>query len=170
MVESRFCRETLAVKTSLVSPPDTNVNGTMFGGKLMAYIDDIAAIAAMRHARSTVVTASNDSVDFLHPVFKGNSVCLEAFVTYTGTTSMEVFVKVVSEDMLTGERNVCAISFLTFVALDENGKPTPVPRIIPETEEEKHLYQTAQERLEIRKKRRKDSAARAREFGTGLPW
>ena len=136
MVKSKFCRETLAVKTSLVSPPDTNVNGTMFGGKLMAYIDDIAAIAAMRHSRKTVVTASNDSVDFFHPIFQGNSVCLEAFVTYTGTTSMEVFVKVVSENMLTGERNVCAISFLTFVALDENGKPTPVPKIIPETEEE----------------------------------
>lgn len=170
MVESRFCRETLAVKTSLVSPPDTNVNGTMFGGKLMAYIDDIAAIAALRHARSMVVTASNDSVDFLHPIFQGNAVCLEAFVTYTGTTSMEVFVKVVAENMLTGERNVCAISFLTFVALDEDGKPTPVPKIIPETEEEKQLYETAKERLEIRKKRRKDSAARAKEFGTGLPW
>jgi len=170
MVESRFCRETLAVKTSLVSPPDTNVNGTMFGGKLMAYIDDTAAIAAMRHSRSTVVTASNDSVDFLHPIYQGNSVCLEAFVTYTGTTSMEVFVKVVSENMLTGERHVCAISFLTFVALDENGKPTPVPKIIPETEEEKHLYETAKERLEIRKKRRMDSAKRAKEFGITLPW
>lgn len=170
MIESRFCRETLAVKTSLVSPPDTNVNGTMFGGKLMAYIDDIAAIAALRHARRTVVTASNDSVDFLHPIFQGNAVCLEAFVTYTGTSSMEVFVKVVAENMLTGDRNVCAISFLTFVALDENGRPTPVPKIIPETEEEKHLYETAKERLEIRKKRRKDSAERAKEFGTNLPW
>ncbi|MBB6447341.1 acyl-CoA thioesterase [Bacillus benzoevorans] len=170
MVKSRLCRETLAVKTSLVSPPDTNVNGTMFGGKLMAYIDDIAAIAAMRHARRTVVTASNDSVDFLHPIFQGNSVCLEAFVTYTGTSSMEVFVRVISENMLSGERNVCAISFLTFVALDENGKPTPVPKIIPESEEEKHLYETAKERLEIRKKRRKDSEERAKEFGAGLPW
>ncbi len=170
MVESRFCRESLAIKTSLVAPPDTNVNGTMFGGKLMSYIDDIAAIAAMRHARNTVVTASNDSVDFLHPIFKGNSVCLEAYVTYTGTSSMEVFVKVVSENMLTGERNVCAISFLTFVALDENGTPTPVPKIIPETEEEKHLYETAKGRLEIRKRRRKDSADRAKKFGTKLPW
>nr|WP_295972164.1 acyl-CoA thioesterase [uncultured Bacillus sp.] len=170
MEKSKFCRETLAIKTSLVSPPDTNVNGTMFGGKLMAYIDDVAAIAAMRHSRKTVVTASNDSVDFLNPIYQGNSVCLEAFVTYTGTTSMEIFVKVVSENMLTGERNVCAVSFLTFVALDENGRPTQVPKIIPQSEEEKHLYETAKERLEIRKKRRKDSAKRAEEFGIGLPW
>ena len=89
----------------------------MFGGKLMAYIDDVAAIAAMRHARNLVVTASSDSVDFLHPIIEGNSVCLEAFVTSTGRTSMEVFVKVVSEDMVKGERHICAISFLTFVAL-----------------------------------------------------
>lgn len=170
MVESRFCRESLAVKTSLVSPPDTNIHGTMFGGKLMAYIDDVAAIAAMRHSRRAVVTASNDSIDFLHPVHQGNAVCLEAFVTYAGNTSMEVFVKVVSENLLTGERNVCAISFLTFVALDENGNPTPVPKIIPETEEEKQLYETAKERLEIRKRRRKASAQRAKEFGTDLPW
>jgi len=170
MGNTKYCRESLAVKTSLVSPPDTNVHGTMFGGKLMAYIDDIAAIAAMRHARKPCVTASSDSVDFLHPINEGNSVCLEAYVTYTGRSSMEVFVKVVSENILTGERHVCAISFLTFVALDENGKPTEVPQVIPQTEEEKLLHETAKERQEIRKKRRKDSAERAKIFGSSYPW
>ena len=102
MENKKYCRESLAIKTSLVSPPDTNIHGTMFGGKLMAYIDDVAAIAAMRHARKLAVTASSDSVDFLHPIIEGNSVCLEAFVSYTGRTSMEIFVKVVSENMLNG--------------------------------------------------------------------
>jgi acyl-CoA hydrolase len=170
MENKKYCRESLAIKTSLVSPPDTNIHGTMFGGKLMAYIDDVAAIAAMRHARKLAVTASSDSVDFLHPIVEGNSVCLEAFVSYTGRTSMEVFVKVVSENMLTGDRNICAVSFLTFVALDENGHPSEVPQVVPETEEEKQLFETAKDRLEIRKKRRKDSAERVKSFGANYPW
>lgn len=170
MNETKACRESFTVKTSIVLPPDTNTYGTLFGGRLMAYIDDVAAIAAMRHGRKNIVTASADSVDFLHPVYEGNSVCLEAFVTYTGRTSMEVFVKVIAEDLVTGERNVCAMSFLTMVAIDENGKPTPVPVVMPETEEEKNLFETAKERAEIRKKRRKDSEARAKKYGTGLPW
>ena len=170
MENKKYCRESLAIKTSLVSPPDTNIHGTMFGGKLMAYIDDVAAIAAMRHARKLAVTASSDSVDFLHPIIEGNSVCLEAFVSYTGRTSMEVFVKVVSENMITGDRHICAISFLTFVALDENGHPSEVPQVVPETEEEKHLHETAKDRLEVRKKRRKDSAERAKRFGAKYPW
>ena len=170
MENKKYCRESLAIKTSLVSPPDTNIHGTMFGGKLMAYIDDVAAIAAMRHARKLAVTASSDSVDFLHPIIEGNSVCLEAFVSYTGRTSMEVFVKVVSENMLTGDRHICAVSFLTFVALDENGHPSEVPQVVPQSEEEKHLYETAKDRLEIRKKRRKDSAERAKSFGGKYPW
>lgn len=170
MENAKYCKESLAVKTSLVLPPDTNSFGTMFGGKLMAYIDDIAAIAAMRHSRKLVVTASSDSVDFLSPIKEGHSVCLEAFVTSTGRTSMEVFVKVVGEDMLLGERKVCAISFLTFVALDENGCPSEVPRVVPQSEEEIYLHETAKERLEIRKKRKKVSEEKVRRIGTKYPW
>ena len=165
MSESKFCKESFVVKTSIVLPPDTNYHGTLFGGKLMAYIDDVASISAMRHSRRNTVTASTDSVDFLHPIHQGNAVCLEAFVTYTGRTSMEIFVKVSAEDLLTGEKNICAMSFLTMVAIDENGKPTPVPAVIPETEEEKSLYNTAKERADIRKKRRKASESRAEKFG-----
>lgn len=165
MNQTKFCRESLVVKTSIVLPPDTNSHGTLFGGKLMAYIDDAAAISALRHARHNVVTASTDSVDFLHPIHQGNAVCLESFVTYTGRSSMEIFVKVIAEDLLSGEKNICAMSFLTMVAIDENGRPTPVPKVIPETEEEKSLYNTAKERADIRKKRRKDSAIRATEYG-----
>ncbi|MBA4535581.1 acyl-CoA thioesterase [Bacillus aquiflavi] len=170
MRDYKFCRETFVVKTSIVLPPDTNNYGTLFGGKLMAYIDDVAAISAMKHARNNIVTASTDSVDFLHPIYRGNSVCLEAYVTYTGRTSMEVFVKVIAEDLLSGERHICAMSFLTMVAIDEHGKPTPVPKIVPETEEEKHLYETAKERAEIRKKRKKASEERVKRYGPKLPW
>lgn len=157
MEEIKYCRESLVVKTSIVFPPDTNHFGTMFGGKLMAYIDDVAAISAMRHSRSYVVTASTDSVDFLNPIHEGNAVCLESFVTYTGRTSMEVIVKVIEEDLLTNVRKLCAISFLTFVALDKNGKPVSVPRVVPQTDMEKTLYESAIERAEARKKRRKDT-------------
>ncbi len=166
MENAKYCKESLAIKTSLVLPPDTNSFGTMFGGKLMAYIDDIAAIAAMRHSNKLVVTASSDSVDFLSPIKEGHSVSLEAYVTSTGRTSMEVYVKVVGEDMLLGERKVCAISFLTFVALDKNGRPSKVPEVIPQSEEEIYLYETAKERLEIRNKRRKVSEERVKKFGT----
>ena len=99
-MNTKFVRESIAVKASIVLPPDTNHHGTMFGGKVMAYIDDLAAISATRHARMPVVTASTDSVDFLHPVRNGESVCLESFVTWTHKTSLEVFVKVVAEDLL----------------------------------------------------------------------
>src|SRR5690606_42115990 len=109
--------------------PDTNHHGTLFGGKLMGYIDDVASIAAIKFPRNPVVSASTDSVDFIKPIRVGDAVTLKAFVTWTGTSSMEVFVKVTSENLLTGEQAIAALSFLTFVALDEDGKPTPVPQV-----------------------------------------
>lgn len=167
---AKTCKESMAVKAAMVLPPDTNNYGTMFGGRVMSYIDDIAAIAATRHARTSVVTASTDSVDFLHPIRSGHSVCLEAFVTWTNRTSVEVFVKVVSEDMLTGERTVCATSFVTFVAIDVNGEKQMVPAVIPETELEKFLFEAAPERARKRLEKREVSKALARRFGTGSPW
>ncbi|TKC16289.1 acyl-CoA thioesterase [Robertmurraya kyonggiensis] len=169
-MSEKYCKESFVVKTSIVLPPDTNNYGTLFGGKLMEYIDDVAAISAMRHSRKNIVTASTDSVDFLHPIHEGNSVCLESFVTYTGRTSMEVFVRVIAEDLLTGERNICALSFLTMVAIDENGKPTEVPKVVPQSEIERELYQSAKERAEVRKKRRKETENLSKKFGAGLPW
>lgn len=159
-----------SILSMYVLTPDTNNFGTLYGGKLMSYIDNVAARAAMRHARKPVVTASTDSIDFLHPIRIGYEVCLEAFVTWTHRTSMEVFVKVIGEDLLSGERTVCATSFLTFVAVDAEGKPVPVPGVIPETPEEKHLYETAPARAEERAKRRKQSKELAETFGTKRPW
>ena len=154
------------VKTAQIFPPDANAYGTLFGGKLMAHIDDVAAISAVRHARRSVVTASTDSVDFLQPVKVGDSICVEGFVTYVHNTSMEVFVKVFKESMLSDEQVVCATAFLTFVALDEDGKPTVVPQVYPETDQEKALYDGAVLRRERRNERRKESQRMAVEFGT----
>lgn len=170
MNEAKTCRNSLTVKTSHVLPPDTNAHGTLFGGKLMAHIDDVAAIAAARHARESVVTASTDSVDFLAPVKEGDSICVEAFVTWTHNTSMEVFVKAVTEHLLTGERWVCTTAFLTFVAVDKDGKPIPVTSVVPETEFEKKLHQNAPIRAKHRKERRTNSKELAETFGTDFPW
>ena len=170
MSEIRYVRETRTFKASHVLPPDTNNHNTLFGGKLMAHIDDVAALAAMKLARGPVVTASTDSVDFLHPIKVNDEVSLEAFVTWTHHTSMEVFVKIVAEDLITGERTVCATSFLTFVAIGKDGRPTPVPKIVPETEEEKFLHQGAPERAANRKQRRDRSKQLAALLGTKRPW
>ena len=169
-MEDKPCAYSLTVKTSHVLPPDTNSHGTLFGGRLMAYIDDVAAIAAVRHARKPVVTASTDSVDFLAPVKEGHSICLEAFVTWTHRTSMEVFVKAVTENLLTGDRKVCTTAFLTFVALGEDGKPSEVPKVYPETEQEKTLNKLASNRALQREERRKQSKEFAEIFGADFPW
>ncbi|TBL79977.1 acyl-CoA thioesterase [Paenibacillus thalictri] len=157
-------------KTARVFPTDVNNHNTLFGGKLMAYIDDIASISASKHCRRSVVTASTDSVDFLFPIRPTDSVCLESFVTWTGKSSMEVFVKVITEDLKTGERKIAATSFLTFVALDENKKPVTVPHAIPETEEEKRLNETALHRAEMRRSRREGSKKFADYLTTTFPW
>lgn len=163
---SRPASDSLTIKESIVLPPDTNHHGTIFGGKLMAYIDDVATIAATKHSRRPVVTASTDSVDFLYPVKKGDAVSLSAFVTWSHKTSMEVFVRVVTEDLLTGKRKVCATSFLTFVALGDDGKPVEVPGVNALSDEERLLFDTAPERKEARRIRRQESKHFANYMGT----
>ncbi len=121
----------------------------------MAYMDKVASIAAMRHCRSQVVTASSDSLDFLAPIRTGEAICLEGYVSWTHNTSMEIYVKAEAENLLTGERRLTSQAYLTFVALDENNKPIEVPPVLPETEEERWNYRTAKDRYEIRNRRRK---------------
>ncbi|GAY77688.1 acyl-CoA thioesterase [Sporolactobacillus inulinus] len=169
-MEAKRARDSFAVLSSQVMPNDTNNHGTLFGGKLMMYVDNIAAIAANRHARELVVTASIDSVDFLRPIDTQSSVCLEAFVTWTHNTSMEVFVKVIAENLRTGVRMLCTTCFLTFVALDDQGKPTIVPKIIPESEEEKMLYSSAEKRYTQRKNRRGQAKAFTERLSLNKPW
>jgi acyl-CoA hydrolase len=151
------CRDSRCVKISRVFPPDFNDHGTLFGGRLMAYIDDVASISAARHSRAKVVTASTDSVDFLAPITPQDSVCLSSYVTWTGRSSMEVFVKAVAENLRTGARTIAATAFLTFVALDDEGRPALVPPAIPETSEELRLAETAPARAELRRRHREES-------------
>ncbi len=136
----------------------------------MSYIDDIASIAASKLCRMNTVTASTDSVDFLLPIHPSDSVTLEAFVTWTGRSSMEVFVKVIREGLMTADRKIAATAFLTFVALDENNRKVTVPQVIPETEEQMHLHQTAPSRAAIRRQRREESKQLASFLTTNFPW
>lgn len=152
-----YMKDTIAIKTARVFPQDTNSHGTLFGGKLMAYIDDIASISASKLCRSSLVTASIDSVDFIRPIRENDAVTLEAMVTWTGRASMEVLVKVTTENLMNGKKEMAAISFLTFVALDESGKPKPVPKVIPLTEREKWLNETGEKRANMRKARKRES-------------
>jgi acyl-CoA hydrolase len=162
MIEKEVClsnahpiQQSRTFLTDLVFPPDTNHHNTIFGGKVMAYVDKIACISAMRHCRKPVVTASSDSFDFLAPIKTGDAINLEAYVTCAHRTSMEVFVKVERENLLTGEKQLAARAFLTMLAIDEEGKATNVTQVIPETEEEKRQYVQAQARYIERKNKRK---------------
>lgn len=158
-MEAKPAQLSRTVMTDLVLPSDANHYGTIFGGRVMAYIDKIAAIAAMRHARKPVVTASSDSLDFLEPIKVGQAIHLEAFVTYAHTTSMEVYVKIQSEDLLSGEMRLTATSYLTFVAVGETGQKVTVPPVFPETEEERFHFDTAPSRRQNRIDRRIHRAA-----------
>ena len=143
-------RESSVIMTEIVLPSDTNALGTIFGGKIMAWIDIAGAIAAGRHARRVVVTASVDALHFIAPVKLGHVVHIKAAVNYAGRTSMEVGVRVDSENPVTGETYHTSTAYATFVALDDHGKPAPVPKILPETPEEKRRYQQALARRESR--------------------
>jgi acyl-CoA hydrolase len=151
LTENRPMSQSRTIQTKLVLPPDTNHLQTIFGGKVLAYIDEIAAITAMKHSNTAVVTASIDSVDFVSSARVGDVLELEAIVTSTGRTSMEVFVSVHSTNLLNGNKKLTTESFLTMVSMDENNKPAPVPGIYPETEAEKRLYETGPARRAHRK-------------------
>lgn len=140
------------IQTRLVLPPDTNHMGTIFGGTVLAYIDEIAAITAMKHSGQVVVTASIDTVNFLSSARIGNVLILEGVVISTGRTSMEVYVKAECQNIETRERTLTTTAILTMVAVDEGGKPTPVPGVVPETEKEQKLFANAQARKERRMK------------------
>jgi acyl-CoA hydrolase len=141
-----------AVETRYVLMPDqANPYGTAFGGAIVAWIDMVASMAAQRHCGKEVVTASIDSLSFKEPIYIGEHVVLKASVNYVGRTSMEVGVQVSREDPYTGRSTVATTAHLTFVALDKDKKPTPVPAITVETEDEKRRYANAEMRVKNRK-------------------
>lgn len=142
--------ESSVTMTEIVLPSDANALGTIFGGKVMAWIDIAAAIAAQRHARRIVVTASIDALNFLAPVKVGQVVHIRAIVNFAARTSMEVGVRVDSENMITGELVHTSTAYTTFVALDDHGRPTPVPPVLPQTPDEKRRFEAAKRRREVR--------------------
>lgn len=151
-------RHSLAIQENIVLPGDTNAHDTLFGGLLMKRIDETAAISARRHCQTAVVTASNDGVHFHRPIQNNDIVTLESYVCSVGTSSMEIFVKILTESC--GEeqqRKIAAISFLTFVALGSDGKPTEVFGVYPESEEEQLLYRDRTIRKETRLKKRDET-------------
>ncbi len=141
-----------AVETRyLVMPHQANPLGTVFGGVIAAWIDMVAGMAAQRHCGTEVVTARIDSLNFVEPVYVGDQVVLKASVNYVGRTSMEVGVKVIRENPYDGRQIKATTAYLTFVALDRDKKPTVVPPIYPQTEEEKNRYENAKLRVQARK-------------------
>jgi acyl-CoA hydrolase len=136
--------------TEIVLPNDTNILGNLLGGRLMHFIDMTGAMAAYRHARTYMVTASMDHIDFIRPVHLGELVILRSSVNRAFTTSMEVGVKVWTEDPQTGELLHVASAFLVFVAVDRDGRSVRVPQVIPETVDEQRHYADAQLRREHR--------------------
>ncbi len=149
-MNSKTAKESFIVMTELVLPNDTNVFGNLMGGRLMYWMDIASALAAGKHCNSPVVTASVDNISFENPIKLGNVVHIEAKVSRAFNSSMEVHMRVWGEDTVQQYRYKSNEAYYTFVALDPNRKPKPVPQLIPETEEEIKLFEGALRRRQLR--------------------
>jgi len=145
-------QDSKTIMTQLVLPQDTNALDGVFGGTVMSWIDIAAAITAQRHSAKTCVTASIDELHFMKPILKGYIVNIEAILTCVHSSSCEVMVEVSAENPQLSESFHTAKAFLTFVSLDSEGKPVAMPELIPQSDEEKKLFEDAK----IRKKNRED--------------
>lgn len=155
---SRTVSESRHETSELMMPQDANNLGHVFGGVIMSMMDKTAAVAACRHARQPCVTVSIDRVDFREPIYVGDLVVMQASVNTVGRTSMEVGVRVQAEDLFTGKRRHTNSCYLTFVAVDEQGRPVEVPALIPETPDEQRRYAAAQARRSRRIEERRQEA------------
>lgn len=154
-MEGRRVAESRVTLTQLMGPGDANPLGNVHGGILMKLCDEAAGMAATKHARRPSVTVVVDSMAFHSPVHIGDLVTVSAEVSWVGRTSMETRVVVSAEDVLSGEVTHTNTAYFVYVALDEQGKPTPVPRLICETEEEKERYERGAARQEYRLEQRR---------------
>jgi acyl-CoA hydrolase len=148
----RAAAESQSEMTELILPNDTNTLGNLLGGRLMHFIDLVGAMAAYRHARTHVVTASMDHIDFIAPVHVGDLLILKSSVNRAFNTSMEVGVKVWVENTIAGMHRHVASAYLTFVAVDSQGRRVPVPQLRPESEEEQRHFDDAGRRRELRQR------------------
>jgi acyl-CoA hydrolase len=149
-MESKKISETVTVMNEIVFPNDTNVFGNLMGGRLMYWMDIAAGITAVKHCNAPCMTVSVDNLSFKNPVKLGNVVHIEAKITRAFNTSMEIHLKVWGEDNLHQYKYESNEAYFTFVALDPNNKPRSVPSVIPETEEEKLLFEGALRRRQVR--------------------
>jgi acyl-CoA hydrolase len=149
-MEAKKATESLIIMTELVLPNDTNVFGNLMGGRLMYWMDIAAALAAQKHCNAPVVTASVDNISFENPIKLGNVVHIEANVTRSFNTSMEVHMKVWGEDLTQQYKYKSNEAYYTFVALDPNRKPRPVPPVLAETDAEQKLFDGALRRRQLR--------------------
>lgn len=149
-MEEKKASESFTLMTEIVLPNDTNVFGNLMGGRLMYWMDIAAAIAAQKHSNAPVVTASVDNISFENPIKLGNTVLIEAKVSRSFNTSMEVHLRVWGEDYTHQYKYKSNEAYFTFVALDPNRNPRPVPKLVPETDGEKKLFESALRRRQLR--------------------
>jgi uncharacterized protein (TIGR00369 family) len=149
-MEAKRVQDSSIIMTHVMLPQDTNPAGNVHGGVIMKHIDNAAVSVSIRHTRSNAVTASIDRLDFHNPVFLGNILTLKASINFVGDTSMEVGVRVESENPYSGEVNHTASAYLTIVALGDNGRPKKIPPIILETEDEIRRNNAARARRKLR--------------------
>ncbi|HUR65211.1 MAG TPA: acyl-CoA thioesterase [Chitinophagaceae bacterium] len=149
-MDTKKAAESITIMTELVLPNDTNVFGNLMGGRLMYWMDIAAALSAHKHCNAPVVTASVDNISFENPIKLGNVVHIEAKLTRSFNSSMEVHLKVWGEDLTQQYKYKSNEAYYTFVALDPNRKPRPVPQLTTETEEEKKLFEGALRRRQLR--------------------
>lgn len=158
MEKRKLCRQTRAIQTHRILPFDCNYHQTLYGGRLLDFIDNCASISASKHIQSEIVTASLDTMNFIRPLNLSDSVTVETFVSGTGKSSVEVFAKVVGEELHSSERYLAATAFLTFVALkNKNGQPVYVKPIQPETQEEQFICSGYQKRQNDRLEKRREN-------------
>jgi len=149
-MEGKTVAQTRITMARSMQPPDANGYGNVHGGVIMRFVDEAAGAVAIRHSHMRCVTASLDHMSFDNPAFIGDLVTAVAFMTYVGRSSMEIECQVTAESMVTGEARPISTCFLVYVATDENGKPTPVPPLILETDEERQLWLEAEKRRKLR--------------------
>lgn len=145
-MKPRHPRESETVMSQLMEPHHANIMGNVFGGVILSLADHVAAVAAIRHSRHQCVTVSVDKVDFREPIRVGELVTALSRVNFAGKTSMEIGVKIMAEVLTTGEKRHTNSCYLTYVAVDDQGHPTEVPPIEPETPDEKRRYERAKHR------------------------
>ncbi len=162
-MDGKRVKDSSVITAQMMIPQDANPAGNVHGGVVVKIIDEAAGVVAARHSRRNVVTASIDRMDFHHPIFVGDLLFFKASLNFVGRSSMEIGVRVEAENLMTGEVRHAASAYLTFVAIDSNGRPVEVPPLIVETDEERRRLREGKARRELRlAEKSKENACRER--------